>query len=599
MSQRDKDFLLNSAIHHHQRGDLANAEKEYRKAIESGLLHHAIFSNLGIICKNSGRREEAISLYYKAIEVNPNHPDAYTNLGNLYRDLGQFNQALTYTLKSLELNPNNPDCHTNLGVIYKNLGNINQALASTLKSLELNPNNPNAQMNLGGIYKELGNLNQAVTSTLKSLELNPDDPDALSNLGSYYRDLDKLDEALGCTLKSLELNPTNPNTHMNLGGIYKDLGNLDKALTATLKSLELNPNNATVYMNLGSIYSDLGDLDQALAATLKSLDLEPDNPYAQINLGIIYKDLGKLDQAINCLQKAIKNENTQEKAAIELAQTYFFMGKYHDGIEMIGDIQNKKACNLLLSLHLCLDNKHLFNQCATTLIANQWLDPQGIAAIDHANVLYNQKLDNGLKGISTIDCVFTQPINEKEFPNQLIEEILAQLSNRSIHSRTQTLLTNGSQTSGNILDLPERPFQVLKELLVAKIANYNQAYDVNTDKNFKANLQKNLYTLRGWAIVMNKGGNLQSHNHELGWLTGTFYLQMPDRTENTNEGAIEFTHQGPKYPTGTRVFKRTVIQPSTRDLNIFPSSVFHRTLPFQSDKQRICIAFDVTKNKDY
>ena len=72
---------------------------------------------------------------------------------------------------------------------------------------------------------------------------------------------------------------------------------------------------------------------------------------------------------------------------------------------------------------------------------------------------------------------------------------------------------------------------------------------------------------------------------------------MPEEGTNAEEGAIEFSHQGPKYPEGTSAFQRRVIRPEARDLNIFSSALFHRTLPFQSETQRICIAFDVTKNE--
>ena len=73
---------------------MKKAEKNYRKAINIGY-SHPIFSNLGVICKNSGRAEEAINLYLKAIELNPNYPDAYLNLGNLYTELGDLDQALS------------------------------------------------------------------------------------------------------------------------------------------------------------------------------------------------------------------------------------------------------------------------------------------------------------------------------------------------------------------------------------------------------------------------------------------------------------------------------------------------------------------------
>ena len=108
-----------------------------------------------------------------------------------------------------------------------------------------------------------------------------------------------------------------------------------------------------------------------------------------------------------------------------------------------------------------------------------------------------------------------------------------------------------------------------------------------------------MYLLRGWAIIMSEGGNLKSHNHEKGWLTGTFYLQMPERNLNQEEGAIEFSHKGPNYPEGASTFLTRIIQPESRDLNIFSSSLFHKTLPFKGEKQRICIAFDVQRNEKH
>ena len=400
------------------------------------------------------------------------------------------------------------------------------------------------------------------------------------------------------TQKVLELDPDNPDALINLGEIYKELGNLDQALASILKCLELKPDNPYAYMNLGGIYKDLGNLDQALASTLKSLELKPDNPTAHMNLGIIYKELGNIDQALSSLKEAIKSDKTNGKAAKELALTYYHIGSYRDGITAISNINSKESGNVLLSLYLCLNDKTNFNRCANILSKKQWLNSQGTAAIDHANIFYNQTLDNGLSGRSTINSIFTQKIKAQELSNSLMQQILNRLSSGSLKSKAQGHLANGLQTSGNILDLPEEPFRALKKLLIQKIDEYNKSYDINTDKNFKANWEANLYLLTGWAIIMNRGGNLKSHNHEHGWLTGTFYLQMPEKGANKEEGAIEFSHQGPRYPSGNAAFEKRLIRPSARDLNIFSSALFHRTLPFQSEQQRICIAFDISKRND-
>ena len=69
-SQISGKRLLKNAIKYHIQGDLKNAEKTYRAAINSGLLNAALFSNLGTICQISQRTEEAIDLYKRAIQIN-------------------------------------------------------------------------------------------------------------------------------------------------------------------------------------------------------------------------------------------------------------------------------------------------------------------------------------------------------------------------------------------------------------------------------------------------------------------------------------------------------------------------------------------------
>ena len=36
-----------------------------------------------------------------------------------------------------------------------------------------------------------------------------------------------------------------------------------------------------------------------------------------------------------------------------------------------------------------------------------------------------------------------------------------------------------------------------------------------------------------------------------------------------------------------------MLAPAVGDIVLFPSSLFHRTLPFRADADRVCIAFDI------
>ena len=147
-AQMNTKTILKKAINYQANGDWKSAENTYREAIERGYYDSSIFTNLGIICKSSGRTDEAIRLYKKAIELRPDNPDAYSNIGNLYREVGNHDKALAFTLKSLEIKPDNPDALINLGLIYQDHGNLDKAIASTLKSLKIRPDNTNAINNL-------------------------------------------------------------------------------------------------------------------------------------------------------------------------------------------------------------------------------------------------------------------------------------------------------------------------------------------------------------------------------------------------------------------------------------------------------------------
>ena len=99
--------------------------------------------------------------------------------------------------------------------------------------------------------------------------------------------------------------------------------------------------------------------------------------------------------------------------------------------------------------------------------------------------------------------------------------------------------------------------------------------------------------LHGWFVRLVTGGHQAFHNHPYGWMSGCLYLQMPERSP-PGEGAIEFSLAGDGFPfLSGRPSPSLTHQPRPGQLALFPSSLFHRTIPFRSDEERLCIAFDL------
>ena len=123
--------------------------------IAAGTSDPAVFCNLAILCKNSGRIEEALEHYEKALAFEPDDPQIYSNIGNLYRDIGKLDQALQFTLKSLDLDHESSTCQMNLGSIYRDLGETDEALTATVKAIELDEGNIEALQNLKIIASDI------------------------------------------------------------------------------------------------------------------------------------------------------------------------------------------------------------------------------------------------------------------------------------------------------------------------------------------------------------------------------------------------------------------------------------------------------------
>ena len=66
---------FNQAIYSHKTGRLREAEAIYKKMITAGTSDPAVFCNLGILCKNSGRIDEALEHYEQALEED--HSEAF------------------------------------------------------------------------------------------------------------------------------------------------------------------------------------------------------------------------------------------------------------------------------------------------------------------------------------------------------------------------------------------------------------------------------------------------------------------------------------------------------------------------------------------
>ncbi|MCJ7833027.1 MAG: tetratricopeptide repeat protein, partial [Deltaproteobacteria bacterium] len=231
---------------------LNEADLNYQMAAGRDSTDDRIYNNWGIVLRDKGALEQAVTCFQKAIQLNHDNANAYHNLGNVLSDLERIEGAVRCYRKAVQLNQSE-------ATHYKSLGN-----ALRVK---------------GEIDEGLGILHQA-------LGRFPNDPEIYYGLGAALKDKGQLDEAIDCYRKAIKLNPGLPETHYNLGNVYKEQNRFEAAKEQFQKALQLDPKFAEAYNNLGATFKETGEIDEALLMYRKALEIKPDFAEARWNMGL-------------------------------------------------------------------------------------------------------------------------------------------------------------------------------------------------------------------------------------------------------------------------------------------------------------------------
>ena len=73
------------------------------------------------------------------------------------------------------------------------------------------------------------------------------------------------------------------------------------------------------------------------------------------------------------------------------------------------------------------------------------------------------------------------------------------------------------------------------------------------------------------------------------------YINVPQRLEG-DSGNLVVSLGEENDASDTRMNKKISINVATGSLVLFPASLMHYTIPFESDEERVVLAFDVKRN---
>jgi len=98
-----------------------------------------------------------------------------------------------------------------------------------------------------------------------------------------------------------------------------------------------------------------------------------------------------------------------------------------------------------------------------------------------------------------------------------------------------------------------------------------------------------------WSVRLRPGGFHSVHTHPMGWISSALYVAVPDAAKLGTPPAGHLQFGAPPPELGLAVKPYGEVVPKPGKLALFPSTMWHGTVPFD-DGERLTIAFDVIPN---
>ena len=204
-------------------GNLQEALRDLRTALELDPHNAVVLSNLGMAFEHGGNLTEAWRCYSLALTHDFHSVPAHNNRGTLFFGRQEYRQAEREFSIAVELEPSNPILWFNRGLARFEMQMYGECLSDIGISIRLGNQAWEARYIMGMCKGRLKEYSTAI-AILQNLVLRSnldreDDSLIWNNIGVMEHRMDRLETAYSCFLASADENPLNEQAQANIGRI--------------------------------------------------------------------------------------------------------------------------------------------------------------------------------------------------------------------------------------------------------------------------------------------------------------------------------------------------------------------------------------------
>lgn len=596
-------FILQQALAAHQKGDTKQAEKLYKEQLQRSPDDINALQLIGTLYASQGKLEQAIDMMQKSLSINNEQMPVHANLAICYKRSGWFEHAIKQYRKMITLDGSYRAAYTSLirllidqkdfaaarkwvestlikfageliflqldAEISRHLEDYSGAIEKYRLLLSKYPERDDLFHDLALTLRLSGNPTEALKHYVYLRNKGLQSYQLFHNVANAYSDLGMLPEAIKNYRSAISLRPSYVPSHVNLNELLWEVGNKNEFLLSFQQAFPLDVNNLELKCSYCYFLLRLTKYQLCVDFLSSIPESTPKSAKYYCLMGRAHLGLGKKQDGIGYFRMALKSEDADSQVTIELAQALIETGSIDEAEQRLADV-----------LHNTPDN-----QLALALRGVCWRlleDPRERQLNDYDNLVKEYQIDAPVGFAS-----------QQEFCQKLNDYLVKQ--HTGTNQPLEQTLTGGTQTRGNLFDDQEPIIQELISCLKKAIKTYIKTTVLkNSDCTDMQICESSELTFTGsWSVRLKSGGHHTSHVHPMGTLSSAFYVALPKEVEQSKDSEGYFALGKPNVKTQTSLEPQKFVKPAVGKLVLFPSYMWHSTLPFESEQHRITVAFDV------
>ena len=545
--------IINLYIH----GQLQQALSEATQMLEKFPRSVTLYNIAGASNAGLGQLDAAIDCYKQAMKINPDSIDTLNNIGNALKNKGVLEAAIDFFKKAIKIKPDYAEAYFNMGVAINNKGDPEAAIVSYKKALKINSNYAEAHNNIGLILNNMGYFQKAIVSYKKALKINQESAVVYNNMSTAFTNMSDLPAAIDSCQQALRINPEYAGAYYNMGIALEGKGDLKASLECYKEALKITPDFAEAYLNMGTVLGQMGHAQESIDCYKKVIMIKPDHAQAFMNIANTLQENGQYEQAKQCFDKL-----TDKDSVAKALECTYHLESYDEFNDRVESIAKTNPSNIRVAAMSAFAAHQTKQEDSYPFCKN----PTEYVKFSHLK----HHVSDPVKFIKTL-------LDESNSIGALWEP-------------RKHATKAGFHTVGNLFSEPSGATKLLKTIIQKELNSFYSEFKTHNNGLILNWPKKN--NLVSWFVRMLQNGHQTGHIHTGGWVSGVVYLKTVDSPVQ-DEGAIEFGLHGFNYPVKNQDYPRQIYQPCNGDIILFPSSLFHRTIPVIKDVERCVIAFDL------